>query len=81
MMVCLRMSKNTKLEFLIAKNNIGIKNDAFLKIKDLKLKPKPENEAFCKELERNCQIYNEKLTNLHQGNNFFIMLFTLSWMN
>lgn len=47
------------------------KNDAFMKIKESKLKPNPDNDLFFKELESYCVLYNQKLTNLYQGMNFY----------
>ena len=54
-----------------SKKQVTIKNDIFNKIKDLKIKPKPENEAYFKEIEYFCNLYNEKLNNLYQGNVFY----------
>lgn len=61
------------LEKLItdAKEQVRIKNDNFLKIKEQKMKPKPENEEYFKKLENNCKFYNEKMTNFYQGLNFY----------
>lgn len=54
-----------------AKNEVIKNNEEFLKIKDSKLKPKKENEDFFKEIEGYCNLYNQKLTNLYQGMNFY----------
>lgn len=56
------------------KNEIKNKNDLFLKIKDVKLKPKPENEQYFKDLESYCSLFNEKLNALYQGSNFYTAL-------
>lgn len=62
-----------ELEEAISMTKIDIikYNDAFVAVKESKLKPKPENESFFRELESYCQLYNQKLTNLHQGLNFY----------
>lgn len=42
-----------------------------MNVKNLHSKPIEENEKFFKELENNCEIFNQKLVNLNQGNNFY----------
>lgn len=61
------------LEKLISesKENVKVKNYEFLKVKDQKMKPKPENEEYFKKLENTCNFYNEKMTNFYQGLNFY----------
>lgn len=53
------------------KKAITEKNAIFLKIREIKLKPKPENEKFFKDLDDYCTSFNEKLNNIYQGNNFY----------
>lgn len=65
-----------KLENEISQSQERIvqKNSVFLSIRDSKLKPKPENEQYFKDLEYYCNMYNDRLNNLLQGMNFYYSL-------
>lgn len=65
-----------KLESEISQSQERIiqKNSIFLSIRESKLKPKPENEQYFKDLEYFCNMYNDRLSNLLQGMNFYYSL-------
>ena len=53
------------------KSSISIKNEAFNKVKNTTFKPVAENEEYFKNLDKYCEEYIVKLTNLNQGIKFY----------
>lgn len=57
-----------------SQDRIVQKNAVFLSIRESKLRPKPENEQYFKDLEYYCNLYNDRMNNLLQGMNFYYSL-------